>query len=182
MTQDMNKCLFGERLPKQCYLTVWVELHDDAAVAGDNVEAETDLVITAPWWCQYSRCRGTSREHVLYHIPSLSLSSSMCSCCGDRDWQILQPIIRCVVVTNARGYMTLLNRRCVFQALIIQVGYDSRNLSNSYWSILEQLYVPFTVMWWSVTSFIMHQNLDISMTMCLKKRVLGKNYTQILGN
>lgn len=51
MTQDMNKCLFGEQLLKQFYLTVWVE-HDDAVVAGDNAEAETDFVITAPWWCQ----------------------------------------------------------------------------------------------------------------------------------
>jgi hypothetical protein len=52
MTQDMNKCLLGERLPVQSYLTVWVE-HDVAVVAGDNAEAETDFIIMAPWWCHY---------------------------------------------------------------------------------------------------------------------------------
>jgi hypothetical protein len=57
--------------------------------------------------------RGTSCEHVLYHIPSLSLSSLMCSCCGDRDQQILQPII-CVLMANAHGYVTLLKIRGVY--------------------------------------------------------------------
>jgi hypothetical protein len=30
----------------------------------------------------------------------------------------------------------------MFQAAIIQMGCDSRDMSNNYWSILEQLHVP----------------------------------------
>jgi len=84
MTQDMNKCLFGEWLPKQFYLTVWVE-HDDAVVAGENAEAETDFVITAPWWCLYWRCkRNLMWTRFVPHTIFVTFFI-MCSCCGDRD-------------------------------------------------------------------------------------------------
>jgi hypothetical protein len=65
----------------------------------------------------------------------------------------------------------------MFQAAIIQMGCDSRDMSNNYWPILEQLHNVIQCNKFYHTSQFRH-----SVTICLRQRGLGKSYRQILEN